>query len=519
MIRHTDFRVSQTVSFFELLRAEMLRMPDAIIASPGCRATYGEVLDMVGAIRAGLPEARDDSERTIAICAEKSPETVAAILASLAGGFAYAPLDPAHPDTRLTEVLEDLRPALLIVDAESGWRLGAWAADHGMAMMDLSHFSAPMQGPVPDPLPLSSPRVAPAAGQALAAVLHTSGSTGKPKRVLIEAPALVVFQEWAVEELSLEFDDCLFSHAPFAFDLSFLDLFAALASGAGIALADTATARNGARMIAMLREHDVTVWHSAPSALRLLAEAAGDTILPGLRCVLFAGEPMPARLLRRLFRIFPNARFINIYGCTETNDTFFYDVPRDNTPDPLPLGHKLPYVDCLIMDDAGHPVTGEGEGELWVRCPTMMRGYHDPDLTAQVTGWHDGRAYFLSRDRVRRSGAGTLEFVGRMGSIVKLNGVRVDLNEVETLLLGHPQVDEAAAYIDPRPEGYVLNAYVASRVDILNSIDLRLHLAKRLPKAAIPRRFIISDQGIPKNSNGKSCRRMLARHLAEFHPH
>ena len=508
MLLQTNFQISKTRAFFEMLREEMEKTPDAEVGTQTERATFSDLLNLANIIRFQLQDVSREGDETVAICAEKSPRSVAAILGALSAGIAYAPLDPTHPDTRLTNILDDLSPSVLVVDDSTKGRFEVWARRSGTQLLSLSSL--------PDSVPEQP--VASGARQSLAAVLHTSGSTGNPKRVLIEAPALDAFQSWVVGEISIDIDDCVLSHAPFAFDLSFLDIFASLAGGASLALADAKTARNGPKLVEMMQQQNATIWHSAPSALKLVAEAASDITLPNLRCVLFAGEPMPARLLRQLFRIFPNARFINIYGCTETNDTFFYDVPRLDTPDPLPLGRKLPYVDYLLVDSAEQPIPDEGEGELWVRCPTMMRGYSDKRLTAKATGWSDGIGYYRTGDVVRRDANGMIHFVGRNDTIVKLSGVRVDLNEIEASLQAHPMVDEAAAYVDKSGDAGVLNAFVSSSSDELNSIDLRLYLMKRLPTAAIPRKFTISIQEVPKNSNGKACRRMLEQQSIEIHP-
>ncbi|WP_425101079.1 AMP-binding protein [Tropicibacter sp. S64] len=507
MLHQDFFQIVGTRAFADCLRIEMDKTPRAkIFDSAGGAVSYRALQAMAEGIAARLPGPGGTGEEIVAICAEKTPDCLAAVLAVLSSGRAYAPLDATHPDGRLMDVLADLNPVALIVDASTGPRLRGWALDAGVSLLDLSQEVETMAG-------LESlahrPNVV-VSQQNLAAVLHTSGSTGKPKRVEIEAHALNVFQTWVCDELDLNIDDCLLSHAPFAFDLSFLDIYASLMSGADLALADAKTARNGAKLVDMMQRTGVTVWHSAPSALKLVAQAPGNPVLPEVRSVLFAGEPMPATTLRTLFRVFPNARFVNIYGCTETNDSFFYDVPREDTPDPLPLGRPLPYVEYLLVDGAGKVLEGRGEGELWVHCPTMMRGYSDPALTEKATVTHGGKLYYRSGDIVRRDRAGVIHFVGRNDSIVKLSGVRVDLNEVDTQLNAHPGVCEALSFVTKSGDGTVLNAWVKIKSDGLNSLDLRLHLMKRLPVAAIPRNFTISLMEVPRNSNGKACRRMLA---------
>ncbi len=500
MLHNTEFAISGPRGLFESLQYVMAATPDAVVTgSDGNSLCYISLLDVVSQIRSNLPLATQ-AEETIAICTAKTPAGLAAILAVMETGRAYAPLDPTHPSARLTKIVSGLQPAALIVDASTHALLAPWARDSGTPLIDLAQVG-------------DCAEIAPdlqVAQQDLAVVLHTSGSTGEPKRVEIEAEALNVFQDWVVDELSLRIDDCLMSHAPFAFDLSFLDIFGALMAGASLTLADAKTARNGARLLDLIARTNVTVWHSAPSALKLIAEAAGEQSYPQMRCVLFAGEPMPNRVLQKLFTIFPQARFINIYGCTETNDTFFYDVPRLNTPHQLPLGRKLPHVDYLIVDGDGQPLEGPCEGELWVRCLTMMRGYADTALTERATAQHCGQTYYRSGDQVRRDNVDLLHFIGRNDTIVKLSGVRVDLNEIDVLLQSHPSINEAASFLTETEEGRLLNAWVSCPDGSLNSLDLRLMLAKHLPTAALPRSYTISPDPVPKNSNGKACRRQLA---------
>lgn len=495
-------QISGPYDLFKTLRKAMYTLPEGVVhGSDGAQVSYGELLTLVERVQAVLPGHRGAGDEVVAICTAKTPACVAAILATLATGRAYAPLDPSHPETRLIGILDDLRPTALIVDETTRVKLEIWARRAQVRLIDLERLP-------PHRLAFDIPAYT---GQELAAVLHTSGSTGKPKRVEICAPAIHAFQDWVADEMSIMIDDCLISHAPFAFDLSFLDIFVSLMSGSGLALCDAKCARNGARILALLDEAQVTVWHSAPSALKLLAEIGGGQTLPQMRCVLFAGEPMPARTLHKLFEIFPNAHFVNIYGCTETNDTFFYSVPRVGTPEHLPLGRKLPYVEYHIVDGDLRPMDGVCEGELWVRCPTMMRGYSDPALTREVMITCDGKDYYRTGDYVRRDEAGLIHFVGRRDAMIKLNGVRVDLNEVDRALQSHPNIDDATCFVTDTDDGKQLNAWISSKDAKLNSLDIRLHLNKLLPVAALPKRYIISVSALPKNSNGKACRRNLAQ--------
>nr|MCU0911358.1 AMP-binding protein [Paracoccaceae bacterium] len=218
----------------------------------------------------------------VALCAAKRPEAIAGILAVLLSGRPYAPLDPAHPDGRILSILDGLGPAAVLVDDGAARRLSGWGQQTATPLIPLMAVGA-------DPVPA-------AGADALAAILHTSGA------------------RWVRDEFALSPDDVVLSHAPLAFDLSFLDIFAALHAGAGIALADGATAQNGEALARLVEAEGVTFVHTAPSALALLTAAAGGRTFPAVRAVLFAGEPMPAEVLARVFSCFPAARVVNIYG-------------------------------------------------------------------------------------------------------------------------------------------------------------------------------------------------------------
>jgi amino acid adenylation domain-containing protein len=433
----------------------------------------------------------------VALCAAKRPEAIAGILAVLLSGRPYAPLDPAHPDGRILSILDGLGPAAVLVDDGAARRLSGWGQQTATPLIPLMAVGA-------DPVPA-------AGADALAAILHTSGSTGTPKQVRIGAAAIEVFARWVRDEFALSPDDVVLSHAPLAFDLSFLDIFAALHAGAGIALADGATAQNGEALARLVEAEGVTFVHTAPSALALLTAAAGGRTFPAVRAVLFAGEPMPAEVLARVFSCFPAARVVNIYGCTETNDTFLYDVPRDDTPAPLPLGRPLPFADYVIVDAEGRPVPPGEAGELWVRCPTMMEGYGDAAATAAAFAIHGGQTFYRSRDRVRLGADGLVHFLGRVDSVVKLRGNRIDLAEVEARLAGHPDVAEVAVYaVGDGPEARLEAAVQLRAPASAGPLALRQHLMAALPAYAIPRRFDCSADPLPRNSNGKICRKLLA---------
>lgn len=346
-------------------------------------------------------------------------------------------------------------------------------------------------------------------------LLTTSGSTGLPKIVPIDSAGFDRFVRWARHTLGLRRGIEVLSLAPLNFDLSLLEVWTTLAVGGCVNFVDHAKATQGEHLLELLAQRQVELVEAVPMFHRLLADAAQEhqVVLPAVRAVLLTGDVTPPQLLPRLRRLFPNARILNVYGCTETNDSLVHEVPPDATDDPLPLGQPVDGTVALVMDGDA-PVRGPGRGELVVCTPFQGPGYLDAELTRQrfvrLPSQPD-RVFFRTGDMVRRDDNGALLLEGRMDSVVKVRGTRVNTQEVEAVLRAHPAVVEAA--VVPRADemaGTTLTAVVrrASSSD-LNSLQVRQHCAAALARTAIPSRIAITDDPLPRNSNGKLDRARL----------
>jgi len=177
----------------------------------------------------------------------------------------------------------------------------------------------------------------------------------------------------------------------------------------------------------------------------------------------------------------------------------------------VPIGTPIEGVDALVVDESGDVLVGAGSGELVVSTPFSSSGYTDPRLNDEK--WHDG--YFRTGDLVRRDEHGLVFLVGRNDHQVKVRGVRTNLQEVEQVVLAHPQVSEAAVIAVPdETAGHVLHA-VVRRVagSAVNSLHLRVHCAAGLPRTAIPSVIEIVDHALPRTSTGKVDRNSLRHGL------
>lgn len=472
------------------LLAQARRTPDATaLVWRDEEIGYGELLERAERERARL--ARLPGDAPVAVPAVKSPATVALILACL---------------------LEH-RPVLL-----SAATLGQDALDRLHEQAGVQESLRPYDTP-PPPGP-SAPRPPARSAGRPALLLTTSGSTGLPKIVPLDLAALDAFTGWAADAFGIAPGTTVLNYAPLNFDLCLLDVWATLAHGGRVVLVDPDHALDGPRLLGLLTRHQVRVVQAVPMFFRLLADAAdaAGAILPAVRHAMFTGDTVPGPLLARLPGLLPGARLHNVYGCTETNDSFVHQVSAEAAAGggPLPLGRPLPGVEALVVTDTGGVLTGPGTGELLVSTPFQTRGYLGPAAATQAFVRHptrdDGRRYFRSGDLVRRHPDGSLTLEGRSDFQVKVRGVRVNAQEVEHVLLGHPEVAEAAVLALPDPvAGRLLHALVrrapGSR---LNSLTLRGHLARGLPRAAVPSGLRIIDDPLPRTSTGKVDRDLVA---------
>jgi acyl-coenzyme A synthetase/AMP-(fatty) acid ligase len=354
-------------------------------------------------------------------------------------------------------------------------------------------------------------------------LLTTSGSTGLPKVVPLSAAGVDRFVGWAAGQFGLGPGAVVFNYAPLNFDLCLLDVWTSLARGAAVVLVGEDGATDGGRLLDLVA--DSTLVQAVPMLFRLLTQAAGGRVrLPAARHVVFTGDALPPDLLPGLRQLFPEAALHNLYGCTETNDSFRFELPGDPAAvpaGPLPIGRPIPGVDHVVLDADGRVLTGPGSGELVVHTPFQADGYLDPALdegrfVPAPAGFPPGR-WYRTGDLVRRDDTGLLNLLCRADFQVKVRGVRVNTQEVEAVLGEHAAVREAVVLAVPdRLAGHRLHAVVrcAPRAAV-NSLQLRQHCAARLARTAIPGRIEIVDEPLPRTTTGKLDRSGIRRSRLE----
>jgi amino acid adenylation domain-containing protein len=478
-------------------------------AGGGPGLTYGELDRRANRIARRLRALGVGPDRVVALCLPRSVELVLAVVGVFKAGGAYLPVDPATPAERLAFMLADSGAVLLLTAAGVAATLAA--APLPVLVLDA------------DPFPEESGEPLPETGffdlDLLSYVIYTSGSTGRPKGTELRHAGLSSLIAWHLRTYGIRPEDRLSMAAGPGFDASVWEVWYCLAAGASLHVVPPEILVSPPDLLAWLVEQRIDVcFLPTPLADALVAEMAG-TGPAGLvmRTLLTGGD----RLLRRPAA---GSRFVlyNHYGPTETtivNTWSAVDPAGDGLPD---LGLTLANMRFHLVDAELNRVRPGEPGEILIGGPGLGRGYlRRPDLTAErfipdpfgpdPFGGPGGRLY-RTGDLARRLPDGCIGFLGRIDHQVKIRGIRIELGEVETALIAHPDVREATAMVredtPDAPGDRRLIAWVVGKDGPLALPALREFLAERLPQAMVPSAFVFLD-ALPKNANGKVDRLAL----------
>lgn len=487
-------------SGFRLRAGDVQARGEAIaLASRDSETSYAELGARARRIEERLGGVGARAREPVALLSSgRGHDEAAALVASLSLGAVALPLDATAPAKRLAAILH-ARGGRALVHDEAATELVA-AIERELAELGdetLARVTLDERGQV-----LASEgdaRGATPMAEDVACVLHTSGSTGAPKPVPITWAGLDAFTRFCVALIGLGPSDRVLRAAELIFDLAWFDHLATLRVGATLVTMSRRELASGRALRDAFVTLGPTVVYGVPSLFMKLSAALtpDERLRPSPRAVVYAGEVFPPRELRAFAARVPDAVLYNFFGPTETNVCTYHAIrPGDlDGASETPIGHPAPYAKCVLVDEAGRVIDGEGTGELIVTGPTALGG-----------------GPYATGDRVERRADGLLYFRGRTDRMVKIRGFRVDLGEVEAALARHPSVRQAAVVVVEEARlGRVLRGHVA--VAAGHDADeraLRRFLAERLPPTMIPDRIVLAPE-LPTTPTGKVDYRALGQ--------
>jgi amino acid adenylation domain-containing protein len=344
----------------------------------------------------------------------------------------------------------------------------------------------------------------------LAYIIYTSGSTGKPKGVEVTHRTAVNFLCSMQREPGITDTDILLAVTTICFDISVLEIFLPLVSGATVVIASGDDVVDGSSLVSRIEENDVSVMQATPATWRLMlaADWAGSSNLKAL-C---GGEAMPAELIQELY---PRAGggLWNMYGPTET--TVWSSTYKLQSAEERPLiGRPIANTRMYVLDSGMQPMPVGVPGELYIAGEGVVRGYHNrPDLTAErffVDPFVEGGRMYRTGDVARYCADGNIEYLHRIDNQVKIRGFRIELGEIETVLVGHEVIRQGVVTVHNEHGGDArLVAYVVHEEGKhTTASELRKFLRARLPDYMVPTMYV-DVPAIPLTPSGKLDRKSL----------
>lgn len=466
--------------------------------------TYEDINARANQLAHHLREFGVESEHRVGLYMERGPEMLIGVLGILKAGGSYVPLDPASPRERLAFIIEEASLSILVTHST----LSAAITNDRVRTVCLDSNNEELEGaPTTNPPAITTP-------QHLAYIIYTSGSTGRPKGVMVEHAAVI--------NLSFALKDTIYANvneplrvglnAPLIFDAS-VKQWLQLLQGHELHIVPDEVRSDPAKFLSFIQRHKLSTFDCTPTQLKsLLAIGLGAKSTHAPPLILVGGEEIDEATWRTLATS-EDTRYFNVYGPTEcTVDTTACCVRT--AAGQASIGKPLPNTQVYILDENLKPVPLGVRGEICIGGSGVARGYvEQPSLTAEA---FIPNPFGRFGERLYRTGDlgwfltdGRIKYFGRKDSQIKLNGYRIELKEIEAVILEHSAVQDAAVevkQIEARPE---IVAYIVSRErDRHSEIDIRTFLRERLPEYMVPTAYV-SLTTLPLTVNGKLDRARL----------
>ncbi|HUB29807.1 MAG TPA: non-ribosomal peptide synthetase [Terracidiphilus sp.] len=476
----------------ERIRAFARLSPDSIaVASQARNLTYRELYSTACSYCKVLTEFNVRANSVVAICLERSCEWIAAALGTMLSRAAYVPLDANWPDSRLSYAVKDSGASVLIATPSLAKRLdcGIPTIDPGRIIADTNESRCAF-----------TPKVVP---QDLAYIVYTSGSTGVPKGVEITHGSLAHVAAWHRSNFEVSRKDRVSHLLGLGFDAAELEIWAHLTAGSTLSIPSQADSSTPESIHSWLLRDGVTITVVPAIIAMRLMELKWPQKCP-LRLLVAGGDILHFGPSREIpFRV------ANNYGPSECTIVSTWAMLEPGSQEAPPIGKAIDGVAIYLLDEEGKQVPQGAIGEVYIGGKGVGRGYRNlPQLSSQVFlpdpfSPISGARMYRTGDRASQRPDGNLVFHGRVDRQVKIRGNRVELDEIASVLMRHPNVAFAVTTKSSEVAGSShLSAYVLCEGGIPTIRELQDHLRRSLPDYMIPSEFKLL-RTIPLSPNGK----------------
>lgn len=475
--------VDLTLTVVGLFLRQVVDTPDAIAVTDGSqRLTYRNLEQQSGALALRLMAEGVGDGTFVGVDTTPCCEYLVAVMAIMRAGGTYVPIDPHLPEMRKKHIIRDAEVKTILNANDVKAILNAIDVNTH-ACMDTSA----------EPLDRSIP-------SGIAYMIYTSGSTGLPKGVAIRHVGLSNLISFCVRRWPLHGDSRIACHSSLAFDASVEDLFPVLSVGGSVVMVPEAVRTDFDKLARFMRQNMVT---GGCLTTRLGVALAEDQTLD-VDYLCLGGE-------RLISNPSIKGRVYNTYGPTEfTVDATYCELEKGRVYEQIPIGRPLDNCHAFVVDPYGCLLPRGAVGELWLAGPQIAAGYwHEPELSAEkftTCSFHEGLVYHTG-DLVRWNGEGQLDYVGRFDHLVKIDGMRISLDEIELQLLALPGISQAAVVAREVNGREQIQAFYTSG-DEVSGDDLRKALGRMIPPQMIPKHLVRLER-MPLTPSGKVDRGRL----------
>ncbi|MCY8910324.1 amino acid adenylation domain-containing protein [Bacillus atrophaeus] len=493
----------------ELFEEQVRKTPEAIaVTFENQSLTYRELDEMSTKLAIYIQKQGVTPNTLVGISVERSLHMMVGLLGILKSGGAYVPLDPDYPTERLAYMIQDSKVSIVLSQSKLMTKLNQLLGDNVSCIPLDTSWAEIVQG-VKEHDVLKRE----VGSDNLAYVIYTSGSTGNPKGVMIQHSALTNFLLAMGDEPGITSEDKLLSVTTYCFDIAGLELYLPLIKGAECYICSNETQKNIQNLKEIIKRIKPTIMQATPvtwKALFLIGWRNEEKMK-----ILCGGEALPEGLKQYFTET--ESEVWNMFGPTET--TIWSTTKLIKANEPITIGKPIANTQIYILNKHMKPVPIGVPGELYIGGDGLAKGYLNlPNLTQERfidNPFHSGKKLYRTGDSARWLATGDIDFLGRIDNQVKIHGFRIELNEIETKLNMHPDIQESAVVIIDHKGNQQIRAFYVRKnnsktINKLGPKELRGYLKKRLPTYMIPN-VLTELNSIPLTPNGKVNRLELSK--------